>query len=411
MLLAHMPLLAILSEIPAGTGNAAPSGSAPPGPQQTAQGTPGVAGVNPAGTLPGPQPSPQPASISVEDAMFYVLDPKRPEETRFAGLQLREMAHRGLQVDRLQGELHTTQTAAQNAIQRAEAAEAQLAQIQRQDDVLSTLKNMGMLTGQQANPLPTQQPGQSGLNGVNQQPPVGTAAGLDEWGLPDSNIPGAYGVDPNQPVQQPAPQAQNVAPENAQQLAETLLPLLDRLITAKIGDVNSLIQQQTQAGIQQLRQERATEDQIASTLTNTRQMRGQELLKLGLAADRTKNILDLEDMSRVLEREAEGLIATNTQENIMLAREKLQQSEGLKSQAINDRATAQIDYQQNERTRRFEAQIETDPYAALGVEDTGEVDLNLTDPLKIQEANQGTFSKATELVMARQRQDNAAGVS
>jgi hypothetical protein len=320
------------------------------------------------------------------------------------------MAHRGLQVDRLQGELHRTQTAAQSAVQRAEAAEAQLAQIQRQDDVVKTLKSMGVLAGQQANPSPGQQP-VAGLNGVNAQPPVGTAAGLDEWGLPDPNIPGAYGVNPNQPAQQPDPQQQNVAPDNMQQLAETLLPLLDRLVTAKLGDINSLIQQQTQSGFQQLRQERATEDQIASTLSSTRQMRGQELSKLGLDAERTKNILDLEDLSRVLEREAEGLIATNTQENIMLAREKLRQSESLKTQAINDRATAQVEYQQNERTRIFESQIESDPYAALAVEGPGEVDFTLTDPMKQRQVNQNTLNKATELVIARDRQDRSAGVS
>lgn len=427
---------AIMSEIPQGTGNAV-SGpgvngqplSAPSGGTETPG---GVVGVEPNAPT-GGQPSPPAANIPIEDGRFYVLDASRPDEG-VMGLQLREAMHRGLQVDNLTSQLHNTQNQNTTLLQRAEAAEAQLAEINRQRELTTSLTQLGFgpqQGGVQPNPGSAPMPQGQGVAPIPQQGTDDPALALlqQQW-RQDDGLPGAFGlpegapadpnavpqgtVDPNgvpqgtiQSPGQPVTQTQNQPILNPAQFAESLMPVLDRMVQQRLSGVTQQLNSANQQGFQNLRQEWANRDSISTALNDSRNMRSATLQQQGLPQEQAKNILDLEDMSRLLERQAEELITAG---NTVAGRQKLVEAGTLQSQAITARTQAQVNFQNNQAMNTFEQQIETDPFAALGVTEPGEMANNLTDPKAIQLANDTNFNKAAELVESRARIDSTAGV-
>lgn len=424
------PLLSIMSEIPAGNGNAVPNGSVSGG---AAPKFPGLHGVSSGGAVSSPggasegatavpavaptqsgQPSPQDANIAIEDTRFYLTDPNNPE-SRLVGVQLREAIQRGRQVDTLQSQLHTTQNLNKTLSEQLEAASARLKEYETEAAVAAQLTRMGVsspASGQQQvgvpNPQGTQPQQQSYLDMANQiNAGEGTAAA---YGF--GTDPGVGTVDPAQQQTQgnpPVPEGQNSVFSDPQELAKQLLPVLDQLVAARVGNIQEQVQQQTQAGLDNMRQERAVQDQIGNTLQATRQVRAQALANLGIADDSSRNILDLEDMSAVLQREAEGLIGLGGQQNVALAQDKLRQAATMQQQAVNDRVQAQISFNNTQRQRQFDTQIENAPFAALSVEETTEPNYDLRGPREIAAANQAKLNKALELVEARSRIDGSTG--
>lgn len=437
--------LGMMSEIPPNT-----NGNAVPGPGVGEQQLPVAPGANVVPGVPGAvdtnapaseQSSPILANVPIEDTRFYVVDPARPEE-RVMGLQLREALHRGRQVDTLQSQLHQSQNQNTSLLARAEAAEAQVAVGQRQRDVVAALEGLGMTSqvGTQnlsgGNVPPAGQPPQ--VPGVQQTPAPGTVdpalAILQQGWRTDDGIPGAYGltpgtgVDPSAtpqgtltpqgttvppvapgPVGQTVPPAQNQIPLDPQALATQLLPILDHLVEQRMATVQGNLQNANQEGMQQLRQEALNRDNITSTVQNARAMRSETLTQQGVSQESITNILDLEDMSRVLERQAEGLIAGG---QVELGRQKFAQAGQLQNQAITARTEAAMNHRQNQAYNTFQATIETDPYAALGVQapDEGALPMDLKDPAAIQAAIQDNYNKAAQLVESRDRIERTAGV-
>lgn len=449
---------AIMSEIPPDSGNAAtatgvggqqlpaqpggPAGGTPAPADSTPAG--GVAGVDPNAPA-GGQPSPPLANIPIEDGRFYVTDPARPTE-RVMGLQLKEALHRGMQVDTLQSQLHTTLNQNRTLLGRAEQAENRLAEITRQQDVAATLASMGVPTQQTGaqplggGPAPPVQPTQT--PGVPQTPPQGTedpalALLRQQWAAEGVDTAGAFGfragepgVDPNAqnpalgvnpsgvtpgvpapgvpaPPNQPVPQTQNPAILDPQQFAQSLMPVLSALVKQEMQPVLAQVQTANVQGLQQLRQEWANRDTIASTFDDARSMRSQTLIQQGVPEEQVRNILDLEDMTRVLERQAEGLM---DQGNIEVARQKLAQAGTLQQQAIDARTAAQVSHQSNQAVQQFQQNVEHDAFAAHGVERPQDLPEDLKDPKAIQDAIANNFNKAAELVEARDRIDRTAGV-
>jgi hypothetical protein len=260
-----------------------------------------------------------------------------------------------------------------------------------------------------------QQPQMQGVTPQGTQQPPGTSnyspGSEDGWNY-EEGTPGAYGYTEQQPTptQQPAPQQQNVAPFDPQNLGQQLLPILDQLVEQRLGNVTQLITQQTQAGMQQLQQERTVQDQIRSTYDAARLTRAGELNKLNLTEDQVRNILDSEDLAQVLNREAEMLIQEGGAANLNTARAKITQAGSLQSRAATDRAAAMMDFQRNEQQRQYDTQIDIDPYKALSVDEPKEIDYNLTNPAEIERANQESLQAAIQLAEARERTTAATGM-
>ena len=138
-------------------------------------------------------------------------------------------------------------------------------------------------------------------------------------------------------------------------------------------------------------------------------MRSQGLQNLGMDPGIIRNTIELEDAARVLEREAEGLLATNTPNNIIMAQEKIRQAAQYSDRASKNRVDAQMSFNTGQQQRVFDAAIETNPYQALGIEQPNTPDLNLKDPRDIARANAESLSLATKLVQERDRLDRSTG--
>jgi len=375
-------------------------------------------GVAP-GTSPGEgQPSPSPALTTISEAEFYAVDPNRPGLERVTGAQLREMAHRGRQVDALQSELHSTQNEHALLTEQLRTANARLQQMATQQTVADQLARAGVQPNTvQPSVQPVIQPGAAGVPDPGGDDIYDRLA--QEWS--SGNAPTAYGYT-GQPGQQPPvqPQMQTQPPVQPTQgsallgdpkaLAQELLPLISQLVDNKIGNIDQRIQSTTQAGFEQLQQDNLARNQIASTLSQTRITRSQALQDIGMEPELIQNTVELEDAARVLEREAEGLLNHNTPDNLLLAQEKLRQAALYTQRATDNRTQANVAFSNTQQQRVYEQAIETRPYQAVGLEPPGAPDLNLKDPRAIQQANQDRLNMARQLVTERERIEGAGGV-
>ena len=444
MLTALLPLLSgILSHIPAEQGPVVPKPATPapapeqrfvglnlpaPKPEETPPNT-GVggdkqvdAGVPVGGAVAPGQPSPQPATTVIDEAAFYTIDPNNPDLARVVGAQVREMAHRGRQVDGLQSDLHTTQNERDALQQQLTTATAEL-QILRTNQVVATqLAQAGVSQQAQPPPAPVTPPSvlpQQGQGTV--EPPDVYERMAADWSPGNAPPPTAYGYTGQEPPGQPpsVPGQQTQLPVQPQQgaalvndpraFAQELLPVISQLVKAELGNIPQLVQQQTQSGFQQLQQDQQARTQVANTLSQGREQRAQGLRDIGMDPGVIQNTVELEDGARVLEREAEGLLATNTPENVVMAQEKLRQAAVFTSTASNNRVQAQMTYQNGQQQRQFVSQIETNPYQAVGMQPPLPPDYTLTEPRAIANENANKLNMAMKLVEDRERLEGAAG--
>ena len=399
----------IMSEIPtdpAGTGSAVGNGV-----QGAGLDFPGLKKQDdqtgdPSSATPAPkngQPSPQGANTVIDDAAFYILNKNDPKGSRTVGLQLREAVQRGRQVDQLQSERHTWENENQALKEQRVADQARIRVLETEAAVREQMAQAGVGVAPQ-NPAPVVPQNQQGV-----LTPQGTLQ-PDPWSYEDGT-PGAYGYTPQPPVpqgnvQQPVPQPQNTASPDPQGIAQQLRSIQDQL--AAIPNIEELVRQSTQAGFQQLQQERAVQDQVSGTLQANRQVRAEALHRLNVDPAEATNILDLEDMAAVFERASEDLLAAGDQNSLAGAQKKLRDADLMRTQAIEKRTQAQMAFQSGEEQRQFEQNFETAPFAAAGVEEQ-EVDYNLTKPQDITAANRANAQNAVDMAVARARIENTTG--
>jgi len=416
------PLLSMMSEVPGRQGNAVSSNGvssdAPSFPDLSRRSNDNVSGNDGVGddAPPNPQPSPRPTSQTIDDATFYVMNPNDPEGSRVVGLQLREAAHRAKQVDSLQSQLHQRENENATLQQQLAQVKAQLQEMNTQRIVAEQLSR-SPVSPQQPSAANAQAQTQAPQQGV---PPQGTQqsdslADGGDWDI-GGGTQGVYGYQeppsgqlqgPQAPAQQPLAQTQNVATSDPQSLASQLIPIFRQIVREEVGDVKGLVQQETQSGFQQLQQERSLQDRIANTFNAARDTRAEDLRKLNVADDRIRNILDLEDMSAVLNREAE-MLAGQPGDNIATVQAKIRDAATLQSQAATERANAIVSYQQIEKQRQFETEFETDPYKALDIEEP-DANYDLTNPNEIEKANQRSLQAAIQMAEGRERVDASVG--
>lgn len=368
------------------------------------------------------QTSPTALVSPLQDAQFYALDPNDPE-SRVTGVQLREAVNRARQFDGLQSSHHRLQNQYEQAQQEIEKLRNAVSEYQTASAVQRRLSEIGFDDALNQGSSYNQAAGNQMQSGVTQQPPgQGTQDGsMDDWGYEADTGEGfdmqydEYGrpiIGQAGQSRNPAQQGQHRqagannpgAPISAETLARNLLPVFEKLIDSKLTPALQRFEQQSQQRIQQLERGMQDKEEIASAHAVNRNMRKSELVKLGLDDEQVTNILDYHDMSRTYERSAEELISeaqkqTDPQQRAALlnqAKEQMKHSTEFHAKAARAEAEAIANHEKLAKRQQFEANIETNPFAAVGVEEP-EVDYNLKDPKEIQNQNQDAVNRAIQM--------------